>query len=152
MLHRIKAARPLKLFQPQFLQRFLWGPLVQDDRDRFLAQLKIEQLHPEREGHGEVNIAFVDVLMRALRDERHPNQEQKDSASIFNVGCSCTKSLIASAYRSITPSAITTAVIITQSVLAIPIAVITESREKTMSSSRICTMTALNLAGPFSAR
>ena len=60
-----------------------------------------------------------------------------------------TKSLIEPAKNSITATAPITAATMTPSLSAMPTAVITESSEKTMSSSRIWTMTPANAAFAF---
>ena len=69
---------------------------------------------------------------------------RKLSASIFTVGCLPTKRITGPDDHSITPTAITTAAIITPTRSAMPTAVITESRLNTRSSSRICTITRAN--------
>ena len=66
-----------------------------------------------------------------------PISSRKASASIFTVGCRSTKPLIDRAATSMTPTAMTTATIMIDTSSAIPTAVITESSEKTMSSSKI---------------
>ena len=73
-----------------------------------------------------------------------PISSRKLRASILTVGCSETNLLSGPEAKSITPTAITTAAIITSMSSAMPTAVITESSEKTMSSSRIWMMTAAN--------
>jgi len=78
-----------------------------------------------------------------------PINIRKLSARIFSVGCFSTKSPIDLADSIITPTEMTTAMIITGRSRAMPTAVITESREKTMSSSMICTSTPENDGGIF---
>src|SRR5882672_6768639 len=75
-----------------------------------------------------------------------PIISRKLSASIFTVGWRCTKSLSGAAANIITPTASTTAAIITGRWRDIPTAVITESSENTMSSRTICPTTAPNEA------
>ena len=58
------------------------------------------------------------------------------------VGCFSTKALILPEKTIMNPTAMTTAAIIMANWLAMPSAVMIESSENTMSSSRICTMTA----------
>src|SRR3954466_2579229 len=76
-----------------------------------------------------------------------PMSSRNERARIFTVGCRSTKSPMAPADTSITTTLRTIAVIITQSWLAIPTAVITESSEKTMSRTRICASTVPAAAG-----
>src|SRR6266446_4128614 len=73
-----------------------------------------------------------------------PIINRKLSASIFTVGWRCTKPLIGAAANIITPTASTTAAIITGRWRAIPTAVMTESSEKTMSSRTIWPTTPAN--------
>ena len=61
------------------------------------------------------------------------------------LGCRLTNPLMASAKMSMTPTAMTIAAAMTQIRSAIPTAVITESREKTMSMMRIWTRMAANV-------
>src|SRR6266705_6626972 len=75
-----------------------------------------------------------------------PISKRKLNANIFTVGCRCTKSLIGVAANIMTPTARTTAAIITARCLAMPTAVITESSENTISSRTICPTTAANAA------
>ena len=75
-----------------------------------------------------------------------PIRIRNESASILIVGCCSTKLPIACAKSSMTPIATTTARTMTHRVWAMPTAVITESSEKTRSSSRIWTMTPPNEA------
>jgi len=70
-----------------------------------------------------------------------PMRRRKARASILIVGCSATKSPMGPAANIMTPTAATTAVIMMARWFAMPTAVMTESREKMMSSSRICTIT-----------
>ena len=73
-----------------------------------------------------------------------PMSSRKLSASIFTVGCLWTKALMASADAIMMPTEMRTAVIMTQSSSTIPTAVITESSEKTISSTMIWMMTLTN--------
>ena len=73
-----------------------------------------------------------------------PMSSRKLSASIFTVGCLWTKALMASADAIMMPTEMSTAVIITQSSSTIPTAVITESSEKTISSTMIWMITLTN--------
>src|SRR6187402_2750658 len=75
-----------------------------------------------------------------------PMSSRKLSASIFTVGCFSTNSLTTLADTIVTATAMTTAAIITATCSAIPTAVITESSENTMSSSRIWVITPANEA------
>src|SRR5690606_18178129 len=75
----------------------------------------------------------------------------KLNASIFTVGCETTKRPIAPAANIMTPIAITIAMIMTSTCSAMPTAVITESRENTMSISAICTSTPTKPAAARSA-
>src|SRR5579872_5988949 len=75
-----------------------------------------------------------------------PISRRKERASILIVGWRDTKELIGVAANIITPTAITTAAIITPRWLAMPTAVITESSEKMMLSRRIWTITERNEA------
>ena len=61
------------------------------------------------------------------------------------LGWRLTKSPIAPAKTSMTPTAITIAITMTTTCWAMPTAVITESSENTMSSTRICTSTTPNV-------
>ena len=69
---------------------------------------------------------------------------RNDSASILTVGCLLTNALIAPAETSMITIATMTAATITNSSSTMPTAVITESSEKTTSSTRIWAMTAPN--------
>ena len=71
-----------------------------------------------------------------------PINSRNDSASTFTVGCRLTNPLIGSAANIMMPTASTTAATMTLTSSAIPTAVITESSEKTISSSMIWTITA----------
>ena len=73
-----------------------------------------------------------------------PISSRNASASIFTVGCRSTNSAIAVDANSIANTAMTIAAIMIETYSAMPTAVITESSEKTMSSSRICRMTPAN--------
>jgi len=66
-----------------------------------------------------------------------PMSRRNDSARIFMVGCRSTNSPIDLAETSMTSTAITIAATMTGTTLAMPTAVITESREKTMSRMAI---------------
>jgi hypothetical protein len=80
-----------------------------------------------------------------------PMRMRKLRASILMVGWRSTKSLIIREDSSITMTAMTTAAIMIDTCSTMPTAVITESSENTISSSRICTMTLVNdgrLASP----
>ncbi len=68
-------------------------------------------------------------------------RRRNDSASIFTVGCALTKAKMKREAKSMMPKESTTAEMMTIMLLVIPTAVMTESREKTRSSSRIWTRT-----------
>ena len=74
-----------------------------------------------------------------------PISSRKLSASTFTVGCASTNSLTGRAANIMIATAITTAATITDRSSAMPTAVITESSEKTMSSSMICVITAASV-------
>src|SRR5215210_7286789 len=75
-----------------------------------------------------------------------PIRSRKLRASIFTVGWRLTKPLTASAENSITPIATVTAAIITETWSTMPTAVMTESRENTMSRRTIWIRTLPNAA------
>ena len=73
-----------------------------------------------------------------------PISSRKLSASILTVGCRCTNALIGSAATIMISTEMMTATTITDTSSTMPTAVITESSEKTMSSSAIWTRTDAN--------
>ncbi len=71
---------------------------------------------------------------------------KKPRHRMTTAGCLLTKSISGLAANSIIPTAIVTAIIITDKSLTIPTAVITLSSENTASSTTICTITIQNTA------
>ncbi len=81
-----------------------------------------------------------------------PMSSRKLSASTFTVGWRWTNSDTVPAETIMMPTARTTAITITVIDSAMPTAVITESSEKTMSSTMICRITAPNDGATFAER
>ena len=77
---------------------------------------------------------------------------RNDSASIFTVGCLLTNVKMKRDAKSMMPNDSTTTVTMTTRFSVMPTAVMTESSENTMSSSRICASTEPKVTGAFGAR
>ena len=80
------------------------------------------------------------------RDQRHADQQQEAQRQHLHGRVALDEVADRSADSSMTPTAMTTAGIMTPTCSAMPTAVITESSENTMSSSRIWMMTPANEA------
>ncbi len=90
------------------------------------------------------------VVVGALSDSSPnttPIRIRKLKASIFSVGLPSTNRLMGSGDNSITSAAMMTALTMTPLCSAMPTAVITESSEKTTSTTMICRITERRLAG-----
>ncbi len=112
----------------------------------------VDHLDEHRETHREVDVALRDVLAEAVGHERHADEQQKRQRQDLDGRVRLDHALMGSAATSITSTASTTAAIMTRWSSAMPIAVMTESSENTMSSIITWPMTLANdaagLAGP----
>ena len=106
-----------------------------------LAQPQVEDLDKNREGHREVDVPLRNVLSSPSATSVMPIRSRKLNARIFTVGWRLTKSASGLAATSIMPIEMTTATTAIVMLVVMPIAVITESSEKTISSSTIWIIT-----------
>jgi hypothetical protein len=126
--------------------------LVQLDRLglALLARADVEHLHRHREGHREVDVALGHVVVEALGDQHHADDDQERQRQHLDVGCADTNSPIGRANSIISATDAMTAAIMMRTSSTMPTAVMIESSENTMSITMICRITAVKVA--FTAR